>query len=228
MKNDIIRKLHDHLDAGIETECEVVYLLAEIRKVLDEDDPSHTLASLWMYCHWALHIDLDSPKTTIEFLKRVDLWVVNNVAYLTRRQPWKFLDEIYLFRDFVYLQTFRHELGEFLKRYGLPTALTSVDEKWFTLLTAYAGVIEDGTLAMKSDKHNEIDAVKEVKFKKGHALPSDYHVNFKINWDIELKDGRLLQVEMDAQPKHPLKMTCHHIQIINRNFVPPTISTSAP
>ena len=30
MKNDIIVKLRDHLNDGIDSECEVVYLLAEI------------------------------------------------------------------------------------------------------------------------------------------------------------------------------------------------------
>ena len=36
MKNDIVDKLRDHLTQGVDTECDVVYLLAEIRKVLDE------------------------------------------------------------------------------------------------------------------------------------------------------------------------------------------------
>ena len=173
-----------------------------------------------MYCHWALHVDLASPKTTIDFLKRVDLWVCNNVAYLTPRASWEFLDEVSLFRDFVYLETFRQQLGDFLKQYGLPHSQTSSNDAWFAFLAAYGGVIQDGTLSMKSDKNNEIDA-EEVTFKKGKALPSEYHVNFTIHWDITLKDGRLLEVEMDAQPKHPPKMTSHNIRIHNRTFVPP-------
>jgi hypothetical protein len=221
MKNNIVVKLRDHLNDGINSESEVVYLLAEIRKILEEDDPQHTRGALWMYCHWALHVDLDFPKTTIDFLKQVDLWACNNVAYLTSRAPWQFLDEVYLFRDFVYLETFRQQLGELLKQYELPERLTSSDDAWFAFLEAYGGVIEDGTLSMKSDKHNEIDAVEELTFKKGKALPSEYHVNFTIHWDIALKDGRLLEVEMDAQPKHPHKMTSHNIRIHNRTFVPP-------
>ena len=221
MKNDIVGKLRNHLNQGIDSECGVVYLLAEIRKILDEDDPTHSFGSLWMYCHWALHVDLDSPNTTIAFLKRVDLWIVNTVAYLAPRQPWKFMDEVHLFRDFLYLQTFRGELEQFLKRYNLPTDLCDIDDNWFAFLAAYAGVIEDGTLAMRIDKHNDISAVLEMRFKKGKALSSAYHVNFMIQWDIELKDGRTLHVEMDAQPKHPIRISSHHISLINGGFVPP-------
>jgi hypothetical protein len=226
MKNGIIGKLHSHLKNAIKSECAVIYLLAEVRKILEVDDPQRTRGSLWMYCHWALHVDLDSPKTTIDFLKRVDLWVCNSVAYLTPRPGWKFLDEVYLFRDFVYLETFRQQLGDFLRQYSLPDSLTSNDDAWFAFLAAYGGVIEDGTLSMKSDKNKEIDAVEEVTFKKGNALSSEYHVNFTIHWEIALKDGRLLEVKMDAQPNHPHKMSSHNIHILNRNFVPP--ATAAP
>jgi hypothetical protein len=220
-KKDIVEKLRHHLTHGVDTECDVVYLLTEIRKVLDEDDPTHTFGALWMYCHWALHVDLDSPKTTIEFLKRVDLWICNNIAYLRPRPPWELMDEVSLFRDFLYLETLRRELSTFLKLYKLPTEITDVDEKWFSFLAAYAGVIEDGTLSMKSDKNDEIVAVKELVFKKGKALSSDYHVNFMIQWDIALKDGRTLKVELNAQPNHSLKMSKQLITIENRTFVPP-------
>jgi hypothetical protein len=222
MTKDIVGKLRDHLATEIDTECEVVYLLVEIRKLLDRDDPTHVDAALWMYCHWALHVDLESPKTTAEFLRRVDLWVTNNVAYLTASGPFTLMDEIHLFRDFTYLETLRRELAGFFKKYALPTTMCDVDEQWFAFLSAYAGVIEDGTLAMKADKNNKLGAVKQVTFKKGKPLSSDYHVNFIVQWDIELKDGRTVKTEFDAQPNHPLKMSGHHIAVLQGAFVSPT------
>jgi hypothetical protein len=223
MRNDIVGKLERHLARGVDTECAVVYLLAEIRKVLHDDDPTHTFGALWMYCHWALHVDLDSPKTTIGFLKRVDLWICNTIAYLTPRPPWEPMDEIDLFRDFLYLETFRSELASFLKKYQLPTEITDVNKRWFRFLAAYGGVIEDGTLSMQSDKNNEIIAVKEMIFKKGRPLSSDYHVDFMIQWDIAFKDGRTLKIELDAQPNHPHKMSSDHLSLENGTFVPPAL-----
>jgi hypothetical protein len=99
MKADIVTKLAKHLDQPVVTECAVVYLLAEVRKLPAEDDPEHSFGALWMFCHWALHVDLDSPRTTMHFLERVDRWVTNSVAYLTPSGPWKFLEEHRLFED---------------------------------------------------------------------------------------------------------------------------------
>jgi hypothetical protein len=220
---DIVGKLRKHLSTRIDTECGVVYLMAEVRKLLARDAPAHDNRALWMYCHWALHVDLESPKTTMEFLRSVDLWITNTVAYLEPSGPWKFMEEVYLFRDFLYLDTFRRELRDFLHHYDLQTALCDDDPQWFDFLSAYSGVIEDGTLSTKTDKNNELGAVKQVTFKKGDALSEDHHVNFVIQWDIELKDGRTIRTEFDALPKHPLRMSSHHIEVLQGGFVPPPL-----
>lgn len=221
MTKDMVSKLHLHLEKPVDTECSVVYLLAEVRKLLDRDDPKHRYAALWMYCHWALHVDLDLPKTTSDFLKQVDLWVTNNIAYLVPSGPWKFIQEYYLFRDFIYLDTFRKQLRLFLTAYKLPKEICTNESKWFEFISAYAGVIEDGTLACESKKNNELGAVQRVVFKKGKTLSRDHHVDFVIQWDIELKDGRTLKTEFKALPNSPGKMTSHHLQVIQGTFVPP-------
>jgi hypothetical protein len=133
------------------------------------------------------------------------------------------LDEVYLFRDFVYLQTLRGEMEQFLKSYALPTDICHDDAQWFAFLAAYANVIEDGSLSMKTDKSSPLGAVKEVTLNRGRTLTSEYHVNFVIQWNVELKDGRTVRVEMAAQPNDKLKMQSHGIQIINGPFVPPFV-----
>jgi len=51
MTKDIIAKLHEHLSRPVDTECTVVYLLAEVRKILERDKPDPKPIALWMYCH---------------------------------------------------------------------------------------------------------------------------------------------------------------------------------
>jgi len=221
MTKDIVGKLQLHLGKPIDTECGVVYLLAEVRKLLERDDRQRRSGCLWMYCHWALHVDLDGPKTTLEFLKQVDLWVTNTVHGLLPRGPWKPLQEHYLFRDFVYLDAFRRELRRFLVSYMLPTNLCDEDPRWFAFLSAYAGVIEDGSLAISADKNNDIGAVKQITFTKGRTLSAEHHVGFVIQWNIELKDGRTLKTEVDALPAD--KITSHHLEL-----VPPKVAVSVP
>lgn len=226
MTKDIASKLRGHLSQPIETEPDVVYLMAEIRKLLERDDKEHNNKAIWMYCHWALHVDPTKGGTTGQFLKTIDRWVTNTVAYLEPNGPWKFMEEVYLFRDFLYLDTFRRELKGFLANYQIPTTLCESDEWWFKFLEKYSGVIEDGTLSMKTDEH--LLAVKTVTFRKGNELPEENHVNFVIQWDIDLKDGRMLRGEFEAFPQHPLRMSTHGLQVFNNGFVPPPLQEEQP
>ena len=63
MTNDIIEKLRKHLAGGVRTECRVVYLLAAIRKTLEDEKPNPRALALWMFCHWALHVNLSHSPT---------------------------------------------------------------------------------------------------------------------------------------------------------------------
>jgi len=221
MTKDITSKLMALLAEPIDSESKVVYLLAQVRKLLERDDPDHNMGSLWMYCHWALHVDLESPTTTKGLLERVDRWVANTVMYLTPIGPWNFGDEYNLFKDFIYLNTFRHQLRLFLAAYKLPTTLCGDDKRWHRFVQEYAGVIEDGTLAA-SGKKSTLQAVEKVTFEKGCDLTAEHHVPFVIQWTIQLKDGRALKTSVETVPGGLGNMTSHDLQILNNGFVPPT------
>jgi len=221
MTKDIVGKLTTHLSKRIEDEPGVVYLLVEVRKLLERDDPDHNQGALWMYCHWALHVDLYSPKTTMDFLSRVDRWITNTVAYLTPTDPWQLIDEHRLLQDFIFLTTFRSQLRDFLSHYGLPTDLCDADEHWHDFLEAYSGVIEDGSLSAKANKHNVLSAVKQVIFTKGERLTDAHHVPFVIRWDIELKDGRTVKASLETVPHGGGNMTTHLLEVVNNSFLPP-------
>lgn len=157
----------------------------------------------------------------MDFLKRVDRWITNTVAYLTPDGHWGFIEEHRLFRDFIFLDTFRWQLRGFLAGYGLPLSLCDLDTHWYAFIEAYGGVIEDGTLSTKSDKKDELGAVKNVVFKKGEDLTADHHVSFVIQWNIELKDGRTLSTNVETVPTGGGNMTAHRLELINGTFVPP-------
>ena len=78
MISDIVSKLNKHLSQSVETECSVVYLLAEVRKILEKDTQDPETFALRMYCHWALHVDLTYRNTTKHLLEKVDIFVLNN------------------------------------------------------------------------------------------------------------------------------------------------------
>ena len=132
-------------------------------------------------------------------METIERWATNNIAYLTPSGPWTFKEEWNLFKDFIYMNTFRHQLRVFLAAYKLPTDITSVDMQWYRFLQEYAGVIEDGTLSAKS-KTKQLSAVQVVTFTRGSELPPENHVPFAMQWMIQLEDGRSLKVEVKTVP----------------------------
>ena len=70
MKHDIVRKLQKHLSDPMTTECVAVYLLVEVRKILEESKLTPPLYVLWMYCQWAVHVDPTRDSMMRRFLKR--------------------------------------------------------------------------------------------------------------------------------------------------------------
>jgi hypothetical protein len=81
MKDSIIEKLRSALDSaldsGLDDEFRVFYVLGESRKLLEKYPPDPVPFALLLYCNWALHVDLDRPKTTLPFLVRVDEFVAS-------------------------------------------------------------------------------------------------------------------------------------------------------
>ena len=181
----------------VDEECRVVYLLAQIRKVLHDDDSADRPFALWMYCHWALHVDLERRKTTIEFLQAVDNYVCNNVEQLDSHGSSLFTDENGWLDDYIYLDAFREQLGDFLESNGLPTQLTDEDTAWLSFLAAYAGVIEDGTLSAMGE--HGLVTVEKITFRKESPRFSENPLSFVIRWDIQLKDERMLTIRTEAR-----------------------------
>jgi hypothetical protein len=55
----ILKKLDQELRLDIETERQVVYILAELRKVLEQANEIHDYFALDFYCSFALHTVMD-------------------------------------------------------------------------------------------------------------------------------------------------------------------------
>jgi len=200
MTKDIAAKLRKHLAGAVDTECAVVYLLAEVRKILERDERGPKPFALWMYCHWALHVDLSRSKTTLEFLRRVEDYVVKTVPGFTPDTPNPMFDSVSFFRDLVYLDTFRGQLRQFLTDHDLPTKFCGEDEAWISFLTAYAGIVEDGSISSETAKNDGLHAIEKVVFRKGGwPIAADGLFKFVVTWDILLKDGRIVMVGFEPK-----------------------------
>jgi hypothetical protein len=189
----IIGKLHAVLSDEVDSECKVLYILAESRKLLDKYPPNPIPFALKLYCHWALHIDLSHTNTTLTFLKRIDEFVG---SVLGGKQG--LVLQYRMLQELVLLTTFREQLKNFLQAYGLPTAVCDDDARWHKFLKSYAGIIEDGSLSCPA-KSAELNFVSEVTFNKGKTAKAGSYFPFDLSWRVRLIDGKTMTVEVQAE-----------------------------
>jgi hypothetical protein len=194
VRDAIVDKLRGLLLSPIDSECKVVYLLAECRKLLEKYPPNPVPFALKLYCHWALHVNLEHPSTTRLFLERVERHAESVLNGTT-----DFWLEHEMVREFVFLETFREQLKQLLLSYDIPTNLCDETERWHEFLLHYAGVIEDGSLSCITQRQ-PLRLVKEVVFTKGRGIKMpDSYLPFGLAWTIFLLDGRTLTVEVTAR-----------------------------
>lgn len=201
-ENAIVEKLRVALSDAVDSEYKVVYILAESRKLLESYPPAPVPFALKLYCHWALHIDLENPKTTLSFLEHVDKYAA---SFLAGNQDIAI--ESRVLREFFFLDTFRQQLKTFLHYYGLPTGICDDNSSWHEFLTHYAGVIEDGSLSCEAKAH-PLKHIKQVVFTKGKEAATDecFYIPFGLAWTIVLLDGRKLTVEVKASALNGIEM----------------------
>ena len=195
MEDSVVTKLRALLSHQLNSECEVVYLLCECRKLLEKYWHGGAIPfALRLYFHWALHIDLDRRGTTLPFLQRVDAYAKSVLAGTT-----DFSLEQQMVEDFVFLETFRAHFRQFLNAYNLPTAICDDEESWHRFMENYAGVIQDGSISCQGEAA-ELAHVRKVTFTKCKPTDPNTYLPFGLSWTIELADGRNLAVDVWAAP----------------------------
>jgi hypothetical protein len=199
VEKSIIAKLRHLLTEPIDSEGKVVYVLAESRKLLETYPLDAVPFALKLYCHWALHVDLDNPKTTLPFLEQAEEYAARVLA-----GNKDIAEESRMLREFVFLDTFRQQFKQFLEAYGLPTETCDSDDLWHEFLTHYAGVIEDGSLSCRAKAH-PLKLISEIIFARGRAVENHY-LPFALVWTIVLLDGRKLTTEVKASAPNGYEM----------------------
>lgn len=177
MKSDIQEKLQREIDAGISKESQVVYFLAGVRKMLEQDGDPPKFAYLKFHCDWALHAKLrGTPAQNV--LKILD---PTYSALLKRESIPDWSDASKLSK----MELFEEQLSQFLSEQSL-TDFTKVLNHWVRFIFNYSRVIEDCPLEIRSDNPIGIKSVV-VRVSESAKLIEDHKV-FRIDWNFEGKD----------------------------------------
>lgn len=142
MEDQLIEKIRGEMDRGINSECQVVYLLVEIRKLMDRDKTaSMPYNSLRIYSDWAVHVGLSGPQAQ-DIVKRADAFYPKLMNDTVSNQEKADFAKVFL------LNTFREEMNRFLNDH---VQRSFSDARWNSFLTYFLRVIEDCPLICKAD-----------------------------------------------------------------------------
>jgi hypothetical protein len=186
MTPDIISKLETELRIGITTEVQVVYLMAAIRKLLEQRQAKKQYEDLKFHCDWTLHSKLEG-RAAQRILKQFD------DANLHLRTGVKLEDLPPGLRREIdrisQMRSFRQERYHFLKANRLPSLEKHRSDGWVHFLHLYAKVVEDCPLVMtgKASKSSSISNVT-VHMQLANQPVRD-EMLFKVTWTVLDKNG---------------------------------------
>jgi hypothetical protein len=188
MEPDIKQKISDLIVGGVNTEAQAVYLMVQIRKLL-ESGPKGKYPHLKFNCDWALHAKL-SGTTAQWVLERFDS------ANILLQDDRKLLDlpdglqsEI---KQISKMGLFKGELDSFLNEHSLPKIETN-QEGWPKFLFFYAKVVEDCPLEIRPA--NSVSSIQKITIsvEKAQKLLEDQQF-YKISRNITERNGAIGEI----------------------------------
>jgi hypothetical protein len=185
MKPDIIGKIAKLLEVlPIDDEPRTVYLLAEIRKVLDhEPSLEDELPTLRFYCNWALHTKLEG-RAAQRFIAEVSPALMLGE---TNAKEYQSLEQL------LTLQSFREELAAFLRRHSIDSSLCDNGDNWEILLRSYSRVVQDSELVVTGNMQASGPrnlSVQSVTIRPASALSLSPRFPYPMDWFVQYADGR--------------------------------------
>ena len=155
MKPEIIRKLNEFIDthAPFKEECEAVYLMVELRKLLDRAHEKGQFARVRFYCDWTVHISKAQHHDAIQDIIEELNEILNNNG-----SPYPKEDIVSLFS----FSELRKEMTELFRIHGLRTALCQDDKHWEQFVNVFIQVLADQPII------NLINGISSVSFAPGN------------------------------------------------------------
>ncbi len=167
MKKDRIRgKLEFFLKAHetFKEECEVIYLMVQIRKILDCESNSYNI--LRFYCNLTLHNKLSREQTTK---------LLSDILY----------SEFNAFKDFLKFNKFKKELKEFFKNYDLPADL--LNKNWWGFARLLLEIIKECEVNFVQGEKMKLNIIKNNDNEFDYKFSSIDGKGGSVVWKVKLK-----------------------------------------
>jgi hypothetical protein len=138
MKNDIVAKLNRELDEEIVTDRQVVYILVEARKLLEQQQTLDSFRAFKLCGDWAVHPKLRGPDSqlVLGYFDAYESEFQNSGATMAEFQ-------LAPLHDFVSHRRFRADFIEALAPHGVNVDRLASDTFWRAFIQHYSSVIQD-------------------------------------------------------------------------------------
>jgi len=181
----IIAKLEPLLAKGITNEAEALYVIVEVRKLLEQQEARKAYEYLTFHCDWAVHPKLQGT-TAQRVLKLFDDANIRLRGGIELRDlPGSLGTEIDRISKMRY---FEKQLKSFLKANGPPSLEMARSDGWIHFVHLYARIVEDCPLVMTAK--NDSATIASVTLKMELAKePIHDDMWFKVRWITQGKNG---------------------------------------
>ncbi len=157
MKPDILTKLAHALAQPVTSEGQVVYIMVELRKLIELNGDGAMFAALKFHCDWVAHPVLQGLQAQ-EIVRLFDRYqkLEDNKPLAHGRPDMSFMNQL---GPVLTMSDFRNEVDAYLRSQQLDSSIPNGNDKWATFLMHYAGVIEDCPLRCVSQGLKHVDEV---------------------------------------------------------------------
>lgn len=190
MQSEIVRKLNAEMVLDIESERQVVYILAQIRKLIELGSFAKGEGRPVRFaCDWALHTNLDRSEWVKELLAHVD-------AAVGSGQSWNSLttEEQRFFQENFTLEATRVSLMNFLRDQMVRARVFGDVYQWKAFMKYFSGVVTDCPLILRGGER-----VKQVQLRIAEAG----EMMLNLEWTFLRTDGKIFQWIAPAQFEKP-------------------------
>jgi hypothetical protein len=180
--------LQDELRLDITTERQVVYILAEIRKAIEQAGELNEYYALDFYCSFALHTRMDRAGAK-RILQRFDK--AHPLLIKNEELPKDLKREI---DQTTKLRKFRDEIKQFLVANDLPMRLFEEPDAWVKFIRLYGNIIDECELIV-ADKDTKLQFIERVVVRLETAtkiIETKFgnQAVFRLRWTCHGKDGQ--------------------------------------
>ena len=187
----MIEKLSRHLATAPKSESDVVYMLVQVRKLLEQAGESD-LPRLKFFCDWVLHPGLAGKEAG-----RVLLELDDRLSKHDSSQPWE-IDPDGRVAEMLSFRRFRYELAEYLTQLGVAADWMQDYSAWPKVQRLYSEIVRDCPLSITRKDH-PFTYLAKIEITACEPSPAVVTANphmdaFGWNWRFTLDDGKTFEM----------------------------------